>query len=149
MRLVNVYPPKTGIWPFRFRAFDPVHVLALYDLLAERTPEQSISHKWMPTYPQHVEFVRSEPYAAWYVAEQAGNIVGAVYLSRADEIGVSIFRSCQRRGYASCAVHLLMRMHPRQRYLANVNPLNEPSAALFRSLGFYLVQHTYAKEVGR
>lgn len=146
MQLVNVYPPLTGIWPFRRREFDSGLLLMLYELLGERLPSESISHRGMPTWPQHVDFVRSEPYAAWYAIEAAAQYVGAVYLSKADEIGIGVFRSFQHRGYARSAILALMQRHPRQRYLANVNPSNGTSASMFRGLGFELVQHTYAKE---
>lgn len=146
MKLINVYPPLTGWWPFRIREYDPAIIRVLYDLLAERAPEQSISHRSMPAWRQHVDFVVSEPYTAWYVIEEHAELVGAVYLSKLDEIGISVFRSHRGRGYACDAIHLLMKAHPRDRYLANINPANEASASLFTSLGFKLAQHTYAKE---
>lgn len=145
MRLVPVHPPYTGWWIFRSREYDLRVLETLYDLLAERTVEESISHEHMPTYAAHIAFVVSEPYAAWYVVEVNTEHVGAVYLSKADEIGIAIFRKWARRGYAAEAVRTLMRLHPRARYLANVAPTNEASAALFQSLEFSLIQHTYAR----
>ena len=41
------------------------------------------------------------------------------------------------------ALRELMARHPRERFLANLNPGNAASAALFRKLGFRLIQHTY------
>ena len=35
------------------------HAVLLWQLLAERTPEQSISHRGMPTAERHAAFVRS------------------------------------------------------------------------------------------
>ena len=122
----------------------------LWDLLAERTPEQSISHKVMPTWQQHCGFVDSRPYEAWYLVwdetrealSPRGIAVGAVYLSRQREIGVGILRTERGQGHAQWAIGELMRLHP-GRFLANISPANEPSARLFGRLGFSLIQHTY------
>jgi len=113
----------------------------LYDLLAERTPEQSISHKSMPTMEEHAKFVRSLPYRAWYLIEVGNEYVGCVYLSKQREIGVSIFEKRRGNGYATEAVRELMRKWP-GRFLANINPLNTASMAFFKKLGFSLLQVT-------
>ena len=115
----------------------------LYDLLAERTPEQSISHKGMPTMAEHTAFVRSLPYRAWYLVQVGNEYVGCVYLSKAREIGVSIFEKRRGNGYATEAVTELMRKWP-GRFLANINPANRASIAFFAKLGFQPLQVTYA-----
>ena len=119
----------------------------LHDLLAERTPEESISHKKMPSYFEHIQFVDSKPYKAWYlVIEESEGYVGAVYLSRQNEIGVGIFKAHRGKGYGEAAVKELMRRCPLpegERYLANVNPDNEVSQAMFEKLGAKVIQYTY------
>ena len=122
------------------------HLRFLYALLAERTPEQSISHKKMPPYPEHEEFVLSKPYQAWYILieESSGYSVGSIYLSKNREIGISVAPGYQGRGYGKEAVRLLMARWP-GRFLANINPKNERSAAFFEGFGFELIQHTYAR----
>ena len=128
------------------------YVGVLYDLLSERTPDQSISHKAMPTYDDHTRFVLSDPYLVWYLAavrmQRRSAVVGAIYLSKQREIGVSIFRDQQRKGYARAAVLELMRLHPGN-FLANVNPKNEASRKLWESLGFNLLQVTYEHAIHR
>ena len=39
----------------------------LYEILSERTTNENISHKEMPTYKKHVKFVLSKPYKKWYI----------------------------------------------------------------------------------
>ena len=117
----------------------------LYELLAQRKPSESISHKAMPTMEEHIRFIESRPYGAWYLAEAVTDLVddvalvtenvGAVYITRAGEIGVGILDRFKGFGYAKSAITELMRLHP-GRHLANINPANEASIALFRSLGF-------------
>jgi len=129
MKLVNVYLVDSAA--------------VLYDLLQERPEEASISHREMPAWSDHVCFVASRPYEAWYLIEDDGEFVGSIYLSKRDEIGVFVFRRYQRKGYCRRAVALLMQEHRRDRYLANVNPRNEASTGLFESLGFRHIQNTY------
>ena len=136
------------------------HLKALYQLLEEREPWQSISHKKMPTPTQHEIFVQrmvpeghcaaagEDGYAAWYlVTEMDSRIVGCIYLTERDEIGVSISKADQGTGWGEAAVRMLMKGHGERRYLANCNPANEPSRKMFEKLGFKLIQVTYALEV--
>jgi RimJ/RimL family protein N-acetyltransferase len=117
----------------------------LYRLLGERSPEVNISHRAMPSWEQHCAFVASKPYDAWYLIEVDGSKVGAIYLSKTNEIGIFLFRAHRGAGYGKRAVAMLMERHPRDRYLANINPENEASIAFFRDLGFHHIQNTYEK----
>ena len=129
MQLVSIYSRYGDIW-------------MLYELLMERGPEESISHVEMPKWSEHIDFVQSEPYEAWYAIDIGKHTVGAIYLTKQREIGVSIFREWQGHGYGKQAVKMLMENHPGP-YLANVNPKNERSRKLWESLGGEVIQHTY------
>ena len=107
-----------------------------FRLLQEREPSQNISHKAMPTWEEHCAFVRSEPYAAWYwFTNPAERPAGCIYLTHQREIGIGVLKAHRGKGLARDAIAELMRLHP-GRFLANINPANEASIALFRSLGF-------------
>src|SRR5690349_18562635 len=119
----------------------------LYQLLEEREPHQNISHKRMPSWAEHSEFFYSAPYTAWYlVLTEIGDVAGAIYLSKRDEIGVALFKQYWGKGIGKQAIRELMRLHPRRQFLANVAPQNERSAGMFRSLGFHHLQNTFARE---
>ena len=105
----------------------------LYRLLAERTPEESISHKEMPSLDDHRTFVRSNPYQCWYL------------ITKERAIGISIFVAHRRLGYGRAAVRMLMEKWP-GRFYANINPDNDKSQELFQSMGFTLLQLTFVKE---
>jgi RimJ/RimL family protein N-acetyltransferase len=115
----------------------------LYDLLAERPAYANISHRKMPTVRQHGAFIRSRPYRCWYLIRHEAAYVGSIYLSRSDEIGVFIFARYRGQRLGPRAIELLMRKHPRRRYLANIAPGNKGSIRMFGRLGFRLIQHTY------
>ncbi len=117
----------------------------LYQLLDERDETINISHRQMPSFGDHVRFVEGRPYADWNFICVGDELVGAIYLSRADEIGIFMFGKFRGMGYGRRAIIALMDKHGRRRYLANVNPRNDPSRALFVSLGFTVCQHTYER----
>ncbi len=134
MKLVSIY---------RIRAAPTI----LYQLLVERMgwDNVNISHRKMPTYRRHKTFIRSRPYAHWYLIKIDNEYVGSIYLTWADEIGVFLFPESWGRGYGEAAIRELMRKHPRERFLANINPRNGTSIRLFRRLGFTLLQNTYER----
>lgn len=108
----------------------------LYNLLAEREPWQNISHKVMPSWEDHVKFVSSRPYKAWYVIFDNADFVGAVYLTNNNEIGIHIRKSCVRRNYGKNAIKALIKTHKEKYYLANIGPNNSHSIAFFANNGF-------------
>lgn len=124
----------------------PDRAKVLYDLLAERRPSESISHQGMPTFDEHIRFIQSKPYEAWYFIEN-GETLGSCYLSKQNEIGVFVFARHRGHGYGKWAVEAIMTKHGKRRYLANINPQNVRSAAMFKTLGFGLLQHTYGRSL--
>jgi len=115
----------------------------LYQLLAERDPIANISHRRMPTYKEHVQFVKSRPYTKWYVIYFNDRKAGSIYLSKQDEIGIFVKKVMQDKGIGSIAMAMLMKKNHRDRFLANVSPKNKKSAEFFKRNGFVLIQHTY------
>lgn len=132
MRLNSVYEYAGVGWP------------ALYRLLEERHPTQNISHKELPSIEEHITFVRSKPYLAWYYITTDVAIVGSIYLTRNREVGIGIIKAHQGKGYGTKALAELSRLHP-GRMLANINPDNAASLAFFHSQGFKPLQVTYAR----
>jgi len=125
----------------------------LYELLKERDPEQSISHKEMPTFDEHKAFVASRPYEAWYLIwvdswsrMEPSKAIGAIYLTKQREIGIGIFKEHKSKGYGTEAVKMLMELHP-GRFLANIAPDNYSSRMFFtEQFGAKLIQNTYQLE---
>jgi len=115
----------------------------LYELLAERDPSANISHRKMPTYQKHVEFVMSKPYSKWYVIYCNKEKAGSIYLSKQNEIGIFVKKGKQGKGMGTQVLKLLIKKNPRWRYLANINPKNTRSIKFFKKHGFKLIQHTY------
>lgn len=118
----------------------------LFLWLGQRTPEQAISHKAMPTWTQHLAFVRSMPYLAWYVIytedENGTRAIGNIYLTNKREVGIHIDAAERGHGAGADALEQLRALHPGP-LLANINPDNERSIAFFVKHGAKLIQHTY------
>jgi len=117
----------------------------LYKLLLERTPNQAISHKAMPTFGEHTRFVKSVPYQVWYLITDGGEPVGATYLTHANELGIFVFNKHHGKGYGKAAIEEMLRRFEGP-FLANINPDNEASRKFFESLGFKFIQTTYQHE---
>lgn len=117
----------------------------LFDLLKERNPKANISHKKMPSYDEHVDFIKSKPYTKWYVILKSNEKVGSIYLSKNDEIGIFILKKFQGNNFGVYALNELLKKNPRKRFLANVNPKNKKSISFFKNNGFKLIQYTFEK----
>lgn len=135
IRLVDVY--ETGDYGLR--------VLRL--LLGERTAAESISHKTMPQWYDHCQFVGKKPYLAWYLieSEQANSFVGAIYLTKQREVGLFIFKAYRSLGLGTKALRLLLEKHP-GKVLANINPRNVEAIEFWEKQGFSPLQATYVLE---
>lgn len=115
----------------------------LYELLSERDPRANISHKKMPTYKEHLKFIKSKPYSRWYIIYYNNEKTGSIYLSKQNEIGIFIKNEMQGKGIGRNALKLIMEKNGPGRYLANINPKNKKSIQFFKKNGFKLIQYTY------
>ena len=127
----------------KLKEVDEKDVQFLYNLLEERKPVTYISHKKMPTYEEHVNFVKSSPYSKWYIIEVDEERAGSIYLTKQNEIGIFLNEGLQEKGIGSNALNVLIGKNPDLRYLANINPENKKSIEFFKKLGFRLIQYTY------
>ena len=126
-----------------FQPVDDTDLRFLFNLLKERDPNTNISHKKMPTFTEHKQFVKSKPYSYWYIIKLSRKKIGTIYLSKNNEIGIFIKKEYQNKGIASEALKLLINSHSKKRFLANVSPKNKFSAKFFKNNNFKLIQHTY------
>lgn len=129
----------------------------LYQLLAEREEWENISHKKMPTFSKHRDFVLNytNHYEKWFFIKtewgEGYAIVGAVYVTKPSPpmmpnrcIGIAIFKSWRKRHFGSSAVKKIMGMYELgTTFCANIAPNNYGSQELFERLGFIELQRTY------
>lgn len=142
MRLVLVDPENEA------------HVKFLWELFHAREPHTRVSSKNNAdlTFSAHEEFVKNHPYEAWYLIEIGDRLppLGSVFISKparpsvvGDELSVDVMPLYRNRGIATAVLKEIMRLHHRQRYIANIAETNFASMALFQSLGFTPCQRTF------
>ena len=117
--------------------------LFLYELLKNKDPNANISHKKMPSYDEHVKFVMSKPYTNWYIIEYDKKNVGSIYLSKQDEIGISLVDNSLYNKIGKSIIKLLIKNNPRKRYLAKISPQNKKLQNFFVNNGFIGLEYTY------
>jgi RimJ/RimL family protein N-acetyltransferase len=128
----------------------------LYDLLMERSTEEdenvNISHRTLPTWDEHMKFVASNPYRAWYLGFFDEAPIGYVSLTYRNEVGIVLFKKYRGMGFGLKLLRIMLSLHdplpavPAIRngnFIANINPKNEASIKLFEGLGFKHIQNTY------
>ena len=115
----------------------------LYGLLKERPAYMNISHNHLPSFAGHCRFVRSKPYKEWYFIKKEGNLVGSIYLSLLNEIGIFLFKEFCGSGLEKEALQIFIAKRHRSRLLANVSPKNKAYTRLFQGLGFKHIQNSY------
>lgn len=114
----------------------------LYGILAARLsePENNISHKAMPTWEQHENFVANKPYLGHYIIEEnlGGKwmYIGCCYVTKQKEIGIFIQPAERRFAFGTWIVLDLMKRWEPGPFFANIALKNEGSVKFFKSLGF-------------
>ena len=118
----------------------------LFDLLKQRQGIVNISHKSLPTWEEHVEFIKNNTYQSWDIIWVDNVRIGNIYLTDRDEIGIFLDKEFQSNGYGSIAINEFMKKNGKKRYLANINPTNYKSIQFFGKHGFIHIQNTYHKK---
>ncbi len=119
----------------------------LFDLLKQREGIVNISHKSLPTWEEHVEFIKNNTYQSWDIIWVDNIRIGNIYLTDRDEIGIFLDKESQSNGYGSIAINEFMKKNGKKRYLANIRPTNYKSIQFFGKHGFIHIQNTYHKKI--
>ena len=81
----------------------------LYELLKEREAKVNISHKKLPSFSEHEQFVKSSPYPYWDIILLNNERIGNIYLTNRDELGIFISKDSQSRGAGSIVLQKFMK----------------------------------------
>ena len=126
----------------------PKHYKFLYDLLTERKPFENISHKKLPSYNNHVKFIKSTPYSKWLLIEYRDKMIGSVYLSKNTEIAIWIKKSIKdyKMGIQKKVLEEVITKFTRKKYFVNLNPRNKKMINFYKKNGFKLIYFTFELE---
>jgi len=97
----------------------------------------------MPTWEEHVRFVKSKPYSKWYIIYNKDEKIGSIYLSKQSEIGIHLLKKYEKESIHLESIKKLMLLNSKIKFRANISPKNKNYIMLFEKLGFKMVQHTY------
>ena len=110
----------------------------LYDMLKERDATINVTHKKLPTFVEHLEFIKSDPYDAWYIIEIESKQIGHIWLDNVDRIGFFTKKEFKGFGFIIPAFEKLKEIHPRKKYVGKLNPKNIEIQNLLTKLKFVL-----------
>jgi len=114
-----------------------------YQLMQERESEINISHKEVPEWDDHCEYMKNHPYKDWFILFVGGDPVGTLYVTQKNEVGIFILKEFKSKGYGTEALKIL-KWGKDTKFYANINPDNFGSKMFFtEKMGAKLVQLTY------
>lgn len=119
----------------------------LFELLKQREGSVNISHKSLPSWDEHQNFIKNHNYKSWDIIISENKKIGNIYLTQRNEIGIFIEKKFQNNGLGGTALEMFMKKNGSRRYLANVNPTNYKSIQFFGKHGFNHFQNTYTKTI--
>ncbi|MFC3122160.1 hypothetical protein [Agaribacter flavus] len=130
--------------PFNFDA----HAHALYELLLAR--KHLISHTNTVTLDEHLAFCTQHPYREWLVVFDNDELIGSVYLSHTNHIGINLNADTECH-YNAVIDYILANFKPSPaqasvvpaEFVINVPPTNKALENTLISRTAHLIQKTY------
>jgi RimJ/RimL family protein N-acetyltransferase len=135
---------KKNFLTINLRSIANSDYMFLYKILKKREPIRNISHRKMPSFTEHIKFVKSKPYSKWYIVELGRAKIGSVYLTKDNEIGIQIKNEYLSNEVLQAIFDKIKSLHPKHRYFVNIAPKNTKLINFFKKNGFTLRQVTYA-----
>ena len=123
----------------------------LYELLKAR--EYSISHKEIPSFEEHYNFVQNHPYYKWFIIENNSNLIGSLYIHKDNSIGLDILNEFEIL-IPNVLSFLEKRYEPlpyikslrSKNFFLNISPKNKRMHDLLKSLGYEISQISFEKK---
>jgi hypothetical protein len=124
------------------------HAGILYELLKQR--EHKISHKSLPSFDEHTNFVITHPYRIWFLIKEAEGYVGSIYAYKNNGIGISVNRD--KAHFIAPAIRLFLEKNKPLKPIKSVRsaefgvyaaPTDKELISVLKSLGAHLAQVTY------
>tara|TARA_B100000282_G_scaffold78280_1_gene54212 strand:- start:85 stop:540 length:456 start_codon:yes stop_codon:yes gene_type:complete len=124
------------------------HISILYEILKKR--KFNISNIEIPSYEQHVNFVKSNRYRKWVIIFKNDKSYGTYYLRRDNYIGINLLTSIEY-DYFLIIKYILSLEKPLKEiksirnkfFLINTNPNNKPLLRAIKRFNFLHVENSY------
>lgn len=121
----------------------------LYELLALR--KHNISHKDMPSYEDHENFVLEHTYRAWFLVYVDQQCIGSLYLNTDNTIGLNVCDGRVKECIDDCISFIKNNYEPYSSipskrsgvFAINISPENDELLGEIEKRGYEPVQVTY------
>jgi hypothetical protein len=126
-------------------------IIFLYELLKLRN--HNISHSINPSFSEHSNFVRNNPYRAWFLLRLKDRYIGSIYASLENSLGINILDPHLEYCLEPVIDKVMSELDPlpavpsvRAGYFSIIVPFsNKVMAAKLETMGFIPSQTTYKK----
>ena len=124
------------------------HIKDLYQLLNKK--KFNISHEKLPTFLEHKIFIKNNPYRIWYLVQKFDKIIGSIYITNDNKIGINIPDSNVIDYYES--IKLILKKHKplkgiksvrSKNFCINTNPQNNNLIEAMKKLDMEHIENTY------
>ena len=124
------------------------HIDLLYTFLSLR--EFNISHKELPNYKEHSDFVKDHPYRKWYLLKKNISFVGSSYITYSNNIGINIPNG-NSKDYSKFIILISKKLKPlkpiksirSKDFHININPKNKKLLKAAELLKMDLIENTF------
>lgn len=123
----------------------------LYSLLKAR--KYSVSHKEIPSFEEHSDFVKNHPYYKWFIVENQTYLIGSLYIHKDNSIGLDILNqfevlipeilSFMEKKYKPLPSIKSVRS---KNFFLNISPQNKRLQDLLLSLDYKISQISFEKK---
>ncbi len=125
------------------------HADILYAMLQQKT--HVISHHAIPSYEDHIDFIRNNPYRTWYLVKSNDRYVGHVYLLDQNNTMGLVFNNPKQEEVKFAIDYLKANYDPlpairsvrTSYFIVNIAPTNEKLAQIINDLEGEAIQTTY------
>ena len=117
----------------------------LYELL--KTRNYVISHRSLPSFEKHRNFVQNHPYLQWFLLLNQSNYVGSFYLKKDNSIGLNL-TEYSKENLGACLDFINNNFFPKEPepsmvpnyFYVNISYLNEEALSALQQLGLKPLQ---------
>jgi len=111
----------------------------LYELLANRDPNENISHKTMPTWEEHVKFNNNKPYYIDRIIYLNDKPLGRLYVTSTSRIGIRI----KNRSFKKIIIEEILKTYNPCKHFINVSPKDKVFKKILKKYKYKKIQETY------
>ena len=131
-----------------------LHAKILYNILKSRDNKNDISHRSLPTFTEHQNFINSTPYRYWFLIYNKKNIIGSVYITNLNEISIRLINnnSLAFKMTLYLIVENIKPLRPipskrNKNFIINISPKDKFYVTLLSKIGAKKIQETFKFDI--